>query len=95
MYFFVNPTNRTAHARITVASTVPNETDPVGIPPVAPGVDVANFTFLDCYRGHDVKMEPLPDGSIGNLRVPVEGLGLGKSSKMSTQHHAFQRTDQT
>ncbi len=82
VYFLVNPTNRTAHARITVA---PSARNGIRVPtdglPVAPGIDAASFTFLDCYRGSDAKFKPLVDGSVGNLRVPVEGLGLGESCK--------------
>lgn len=82
VYFLVNPTNRTAHGRITVPRTPQSEsTGAAGTLSAAPGIDVASFTFLDCYRGSDVQLEPLVDGSRGNLRVRVEGLGLGKSHR--------------
>ena len=82
VYFLVNPTNRTANARITVAPSARNGIRvPTDGSPVAPGIDAASFTFLDCYRGSDAKFKPLVAGSVGNLRVPVEGLGLGESCK--------------
>ena len=85
VYFLVNPTNRTAHGRITVPRTPQNEsTGAAGTLSAAPGIDVASFTFLDCYRGSDVQLEPLVDGSRGNLRVRVEGLGLGKSTHIAS-----------
>jgi hypothetical protein len=83
----------TAHGRITIPSTAAAAAAAAAVAAAAAddgsadlgsasGVDVASFAFFDCYHGgssagrSSPRLRPSADG-IGNLRVEVEGLGLG------------------